>query len=61
MFETKCAQLLVARLTSRDDCGDDTIVGMVSLKFAVSPSPMDLKTLDGLKVLAARLKHTLCP
>ena len=54
IFKNKSAQLLVARLRPTD-CSNGEIMGTVSLKYVVSPSPLDLRTLDGLKTLAARL------
>ena len=52
-------QLLVARLKSPDEGesveSGETAVGTVTLKFVVSPAPINLKTTNGIKTLATRL------
>ena len=58
IFKSKMAQLAVARVTPTPT-EDEAVVGSVSMKYIVTPSPMDLKTVDGLKDLAARLSHVL--
>ena len=55
IFKNKTAQLSVARLRHEDEA----VVGAVSLKYVESPSPMDLKTTQGIKNLAARVYRML--
>ena len=58
IYKNKCAQLAVARL-SPGTCEEEEIEGSVSLKYVVSPSPMDLRTAEGIKTLATRLRNML--
>ena len=52
IFKNKNAQLAVAPTPSQGEA-------VVGFKYVVSPSPMDLNTVDGLKTLAACLSHML--
>ena len=52
------AQLSVARL-SEETSDDPNVMGAVSLKYVLNPSPMDLQTVEGVKSLAARLYRML--
>ena len=58
IFKNKTAQLSVARLRPVAH-EDEAVVGAVSLKYIESPSPMDLKTTQGIKSLASRFYHML--
>ena len=61
IFKEKSAQLLVARLQSLDGEGEghETAVGTVTLKFVASPTPINLKTKNGIMALARRLYYVL--
>ena len=54
----KNRQLSVARLIPRLH-EDPNVMGVVTLKFVVSPCPMDLRSVQGVKTLAARLHSML--
>ena len=57
LYEKKSSTLSIARLTPAvTDIPD--VVGSVSLKYVVSPSPMDLDTVSGLKQFAMRLYYS---
>ena len=58
IFKNKMAQLLVARLsTTQLQLENETVQGAVSLKYVVNPSPLDLKTVEGVQSLATRLYY----
>ena len=60
IFKNKMAQLLVARLsTTQLQLENETVQGAVSLKYVVNPSPLDLKTVEGVQSLATRLYYML--
>ena len=52
IFKNKTAQLSVARLREDETVErHQNVVGAVTLRYVVSPSPMDLKTTKGIKDL----------
>lgn len=57
MFKKKSATLSVAKRAPPKHAGLPEVVGTVSLKYLVSPSPMDLDTISGLKTFATRIYH----
>ena len=60
IFKNKTAQLSVARLREDETVkGHQKFVGAVTLRYVVSPSPMDLKTTKGIKDLATRI-YNMC-
>ena len=63
LFKKKSATLSIARLRSTtpeevEGTGMQDVVGSVTLKYVVSPSPMDLDTVTGLQNFAARLYYS---
>ena len=58
LYKNKFAQLSVARLIPGLH-EDPNVMGAVTLKFVVSPCPMDLRSVQGVKTLAARLHSML--
>ena len=58
LFKKKNATLSIARLTPAVGTGIPDVVGSVSLKYVVSPAPMDLDTVGGLKQFATRLHYS---
>ena len=58
MLKSKHAQLSVAKISSLSHA-TEPVVGAVSLKYIVSPAPMDLSTLDGMNTFSTRLFHVI--
>ena len=58
IYKNRVAQLSVARLIPGLH-EDPNVMGAVTLKFVVSPCPMDLHSVQGVKTLAARLHSML--
>ena len=60
LFKNKTAQLAVAKLKgSSYEHNRQPVVGEVSLKYVISPAPMDLTTRKGVVELATRLFNML--
>ena len=57
IYKDKNAQIAVAKLI-QSEC-DEAVAGAVSLKYVISPSPMDLKSEKGLKDLSTCLFYML--